>query len=474
MRIKFKFAAILYIMVLAFSCSSYKQDGGDNIFAFTHVNVIPMNKEMVLKDYTVIIQNGVITKLGSAKSLKVPEKATIIESKGKYLIPGLSDMHVHLEGDAWNIMYKPESKFTKEQINFDDILFLYIANGITTIDVMFAFPEHIELREKINNNEILGPQLVLSKMIDGAGKAWPPPLGTWVNNAKEAKSAVIEAHKLGFDRIKVYSFLDKESYDSIITTAKGLNIPVDGHIPLSTSVEHVIASGQNMITHSEEIMKFAKDYTPEQIEYFASFVANSHTWLTATLTTSNNLISLFEYSEQEFSKTGTQYLHPMGTDIWNYIYNNLYKNVPQENRNAIHDGYKHFQIPFTYEFYKKGGKLLIGTDALIPSNVPGFSLHEELEQLVNIGLSPFEALKVSTTNTHEFLGELEIAGTIESGKKANLVLLDENPLERISNTKRIIGVMTHNQWISKKEIDQRLVEISISYSQLKKDRLNQK
>jgi cytosine/adenosine deaminase-related metal-dependent hydrolase len=184
-----------------------------------------MNREIVLNDQHVVVKDGHIVGMGLSSSTKIPEGATEIDAKGKFMIPALSDMHVHLEGDAWNIMYAPESRFTSEEIGFDDILFLYIANGITTIDVLFAFPEHIHLREKIKNNEMLGPRLILSRMIDGAGKGWPPPLGIWINNADEAKKAIIEIHKQGYDRVKVYSFLE-ESYDAIMD--EDLGIPVTG------------------------------------------------------------------------------------------------------------------------------------------------------------------------------------------------------------------------------------------------------
>ncbi len=459
---------IIFKIVIIITLSySYSEAQNNNTFVFVHANVIPMNKEIVLADYSVVVKDGKINKIGLSSSIKIPKGATVIDATGKFMIPSLSDMHVHLEGDAWNIMYPPGSKFTAEEINFNDILFLYIANGITTIDVLFAFPEHILLREKIKNNEMLGPRLILSRMIDGAGKAWPPPLGIWINNADEAKKAVIEIHKQGYDRIKVYSFLDRASYDTIIATAKSLNIPVDGHIPFSTSVEHVLLSGQDMIAHIEEIMKFAKDYSPEQVSYYASLIAKTSTWVTSSLILNRNLNALLKDSASEFSKPGTEYLHPMGLGIWRYVYQNLYKPISEKNRLQLIDGYNSFQKRFAYEFYKKGGKLLIGTDALVPSTLPAFSLHEELEELVGAGLSPFEALKISTTNTYEFLGESDIAGTIEPGKIASLVLLDENPLENISSTRKIFGIMTQNRWIPKIEINKRLKEIRDSYAKLR-------
>jgi imidazolonepropionase-like amidohydrolase len=446
---------------------SYSEAQNNNTFVFAHVNVVPMNKEVVLSDYSLIVKGGKIAEVGLSSSIKIPKGATVINAKGKFIIPALSDMHVHLEGDAWNIMFPPESKFTSEEINFNDILFLYIAKGITTIEVMSALPEHILLREKIKRNEIIGPRMILSRMIDGAGKAWPPPICTWVNNAGEAQKAVEEMHAQGYDRVKVYSFLDKESYDAIIATAKRLGMPVDGHVPLSTSVEYVLQSGQNMIAHPEEVMKFAKSYSPEQVDYYSSLIAKSNTWLTSTLIIHRNLNALLKDSASEFSKPGTEYLHPMGLGIWKYIYQNLYKPIPEANRVKLINGFNLFQKPFVYEFYKKGGKLIIGTDPLMPSTLPGIALHEELELLVGTGLRPYEALRVSTTNTYEFLGERDIAGTIEPGKNANLVLLDENPLENISNTRKIFGVMTQNRWIPKIEIDQRLNEIADSYTKLR-------
>jgi hypothetical protein len=376
-------------------------------------------------------------------------------------------MHVHLEGDAWNIMFPPESQFTPEEINYDDILFLYIAKGITTIEVMSAFPEHILLREKIKRNEMLGPRMILSRMIDGAGKAWPPPISTWVNNPDEAKKAVLEMRAQGYDRVKVYSFLDKASYDTIIATAKRLGMPVDGHVPLSTSVEYVLSSGQNMIAHPEEIMKFAKGYNPEQVAYYASLIAKSNTWVTSTLIIHRNLNALLRDSASEFSKPGVEYLHPMGRGIWEYIYTHLYKPIPEAERARLLNGFNSFQKPFVYEFCKQGGKLLIGTDPLMPSTLPAFALHDELCELVSAGLHPYAALRAATTNASEFLGELDIAGTIEPGKRADLLLLDENPLQDISNTKRIAGVMTQNKWISKKDIEKRLKEIRESYATLR-------
>lgn len=459
--------ALVYTLLCSVATA---QQGGKTIF--THVNVIPMDRDIILKDYTVIVSNGKIERLGPSATIKIPQGANVVNARGKFMIPALSDMHVHTEGDAWNIIYPEGQKLSEKEMDFNDILFLYIANGITTIDILFAFPEHLAIREKIKNNEMTGPRLILSRMIDVEGKGWPSPLGVKISDAAAAKSAVIEMHQQGYDRVKVYSFLSKEEYDTITAVAKRLNMPVDGHVPFSVSVEHVLESGQNMIAHAEEIMKFAKSYDAQQVNYYATLIANSKTWVTSALILNKNLNSLLIDSASQFAKPGTEYLHPMARDLWSYLYQYIYKPIPKEHQQDLIDGYRNFLKPFVYEFYKKGGKLLIGTDALVPSTLPGFSLHEELAELVDAGLRPYEALRVSTTNTYEFLGEMNSAGTIEKGKIANLLILDANPLENILNTKQIFGVMTQNKWLPKHTIDLRLKEIKELYAKQEKARKN--
>jgi len=468
-KIKLIKTGILLILIsLTYSSSIFSQAVNNNSYAFTHVNVLPMNKEIVLTDYTVIVKEGIISEIGSASSVNITKGVTVIDAKGKYMIPGLSDMHIHLEEDSWNLMFPPESKYSLEDSDFSNLMFLYLANGVTTVEIMSALPGHIILRDKIKKGKILGPRLVLSRMIDGPDKAWPPPISTWVKNPTEAKKAVEDAHKEGYDRMKVYSFLDKETYDKIIITAKELNMGVDGHVPLALSVEYVLEAGQNSIVHSEEVLKFANgDFSKEKINYFAKTIAKSNTWITPTLITSNRIISVFENAEKVMSCPEAKYLNPMTIGIWSFISNNLYKPIPENARKNIRDGYELFQIPFTYEFHKAGGKILTGTDALLPGIVHGFSIHDELKELVDVGITPFEVLKASTTNSYEFLNELNKGGTIEKGKLANLVLLDKNPLEDISNTRKIFGVLLQNKWISKEEIKTRLNKISEKYDKLK-------
>jgi cytosine/adenosine deaminase-related metal-dependent hydrolase len=263
-----KFLIICFAIVVIASLFYFKpyQDGradrepyfsADDAVAFVYVNVIPMDREVILFDQTVVIEEGRIREIGPASSTKVQTGTTIIDAHGQFLLPALSDMHVHLLGPAWNPIFPPEAQFEANELDFNKLLFLYVANGVATVQVMMAFPEHVLICEQIRRGEILGPRLILDRMIDGPGKAWPPPLSDWVATAAEARQAVIDAKETGYDKMKVYSFLSQECYDSIVATAEEVGMPVEGHIPMDLSVEYVLDAGQNSIAHAEEVMKHA-------------------------------------------------------------------------------------------------------------------------------------------------------------------------------------------------------------------------
>jgi hypothetical protein len=364
-----------------------------------------------------------------------------------------------VEGDAWNIMFPPERKFSEQDLDFEQILFPYLANGITTVQVMSALPEHIALRDRINKGDILGPSLYLYRMIDGPGPTWPPPINTQVATPEEAHQIVMASKDAGYDGMKVYTFLNRECYDAILTTAKDIGMPVIGHVPNAISVEHTIASGQKLIAHTEEVMRQAHgDYSTERIEYFAEIITQNGIWITPTLTTSHKILGLFDNLERALSNPDMRYLHPMARGIWSFLIENIYLPIPAEHRQFIRRGFEEFQRPFTKALHEHGARLMTGTDVLMPTNIAGFSIHDELRELVDVGLTAYEALKTATTHPMEYLGASDDAGTINIGKRADLVLLNANPLEDISNTRKINGVLCQEEWLSQENIKRKLGE----------------
>ena len=433
-----------------------------SVFAFVHANVIPMDVERVLDDQTVLVVNGRIVAVGPSSSVRVPGAALRVDATGRYLLPALSDMHVHLLSNAWSMMLSPEAKAASAVIPDEQFLFPYLANGVTTVQVLSATPEDAAVRERIRRGELLGPRMILAPLIDGPKKAWPPPISTWVGNADEARDAVLRAKRLGYDKIKVYSFLSKESFDAIVVAAHELDMDVIGHVPMALSVEYVIAAGQRLIVHSEELDKHARgDHSPARIGYFADLMVRSGTWMMPTLVTSRSFVELFDDRAAVLGRPEAAYFrHPMEQGVWSFMVDSLYLQLPPQARQSIRDGLEEFQRPLTRVFHAKGGKLLAGSDAPWPGLVPGYALHRELREMVDVGLTPFEALRTSTTNPFEYLGENDRAGTIAVGQHSDLLLVDSNPLEDISATTRVAGVLMRGRWIGKSEIDRRMRELA--------------
>ena len=429
--------------------------------AFIHAAVVPMDRERILEDQTVVLVNGRVAAIGPSARVKVPPKAFRIDARGRYLLPALSDMHVHIEGESWNALLSAKARAASKSVPFEDFLFPYVANGVTTVQVLSGTRELLPVRAQIAGGELLAPRLILARMIDGPDKAWPPPLSTWVSTADEARRATRQAKADGYDKMKVYSFLTKETYDAVIATAKEQHMDVIGHIPYALSVEYVVDAGQKMIAHTEEVAKHAHgDYSAGKIAYFAGRIADGGVWMTPTLVTTRRILDEFSDPNGLFASPEAAYVrHPMQTEIWSFI-SNMYKDIPPEHRTKLLDDFEKFQRPFTKVFHDKGGQLMTGTDSLLPRLVPGFALHQELKEFVDVGLTPYEALRASTTVPYEYLGEARDAGTIEVGKRPDLLLVDANPLEDVAAASKITGVLMRGRWISRQEIDRRMRSIA--------------
>ena len=433
--------------------------------AFIHASVIPMNEERILRDHTVVVSAGRIVAIGPSELAEVPDGAFVVDAAGRYLLPAFCDMHVHLLGEAWNMMLPAHERLVASEVPWEIFLFPYVANGVTLVQDLFSPPEHLVLRERIARGDVLGPRLVLARMMDGPGKAWPPPLGVWVASPEEASEAVRRAKADGYDKVKVYSFLEKESYDAIVSTAKELNMDVIGHIPMSVSFEYVVEAGQKLIAHSEELAKHAGEGSSrEKIDEMTEMMAQRGVWLIPTLTTTESIIEIFDDPEGLVSRPEAVYYgHPMERGVWSFVLENLYMQIPAEGQREIRECYERFQRPLTLSFHEKRGKLLAGSDTVLPGLVSGFALHRELVELVAAGLTPYEALRTSTTMPFEYLGESDRRGTIEVGKESDLVLIGANPLMNIANASKVEGVLIQGRWIGEEEIEKKMESIANSF-----------
>lgn len=417
-------------------------------FVFNNVNVVALTDDSIQKNQVVIIRDDLIQSISNAKEATLPKNALIIEGSGKYLMPGLADMHVH--------------------INSEVDLFLFISHGVTTVQNMWGydnfrlrmmgFPDQLKLRDKINRGELLGPTIYTSGPIL-EGEPLTQPFMKKVLDKKKAIGQVIAQKQKGYDFIKVYDHLNESSYYSIINTANELDMPVKGHVPVSVGIDGILSSGQISIDHLTGYIDpdAAEFIIPEDlIHEYATRSQEAGIWNCPTMVIWQKRVPLEKISEME-KHPGMLYLNFMQRFFLKMSIKALQKSITYEGDYTSR--MKEIDFKMVKSLHNAGAKLLLGTDCGNPFVFPGWSVHEELGYLVDAGLTPYEAILTGTKNAADHLGKSERFGTVETGKIADLLLVDDNPLEDVANVGKISGVMVRGAWYSKSEIDEILMKL---------------
>lgn len=410
------------------------------VVAFRNVNVIPMTHETVLHDQTVIIRGDRIDTIGPSSDVKIPRRATKIDGQGKFLMPGLCDLHIHLFGGREGNPI---------------VLKLYAANGVTTVLNMRGMRGALELREQIAAGEVFGPTLYTTS----------PILGNTSPNPKTRAKGIEAVEKFvqqGYDFIKVYNLIPKEGYEGIIEAADRLGVPVVGHAVRSVGIEGAIQSGQH-IAHMEEVIYgyFKDDLDEAKIEPLARRFKEAGISIIATLTAYHNIIRQVEDIDEILASPGIEFVPERITKPWQPDRNRYLARFDLQTIERRLGPEFAFQQNIVRIFTEVGVPVLVGTDATIPIVIPGYSTHQELREFVDAGLSPYQALAAGTSKAAKFLGDAEKFGTIEEGKRADLILLNANPLDDIGHTEDIAGVMLRGEWFDNSAISQMLEEIRV-------------
>lgn len=395
-------------------------------YAFIDVNVITMTDEEILPHQTVLVANGRITEIGPSVEIDVPANAVRIPAPDHYLMPGLADMHIHLRDESY--------------------LALLLANGVTTVRNMDGRPEHLLWRAQIANGERRGPRIFTAGPIVDELPAHLPT-DHLMETPEGAAQIVAEQQAQGYDFIKVYDGLTLGAYANIMTAAQAAHMPVVGHIPNSLSGMDAILAGQRSIEHLEGYFGVYADQLPTLLQA----TVEHDVWNCPTLTmlqrmtpTADGAFTIAQQAMLDYMPTTTLETWWMPSNFADVGY--TYRSVKAANLAMVHD------------LYQAGAPLLLGTDAPMPCAVPGFAVHQELQNLVDAGLSPYAALQTATTNPARFLNRLNDVGTVTEGKQADLLLLAANPLVDIANTTQIAGVMMQGQWLSAAVLQQMLNE----------------
>ncbi|MFK8031512.1 MAG: amidohydrolase family protein [Gammaproteobacteria bacterium] len=441
---------------------------------FTNVNVLSPDGERFVPNQSVRVNEGLIVSIQNSATLSSSEQitGTHIDATGKYLIPGLTDTHVHL----WK--------------SPNDLL-LYVANGVTQIRELIGEEDHLQWRKDIQRGH-LGPDMFIASPrigsfggVEGFFMEWSQGFMN-INGADEADKEVRKLHRQGYDAVKIYSHISRETYFAVVKTAKELNMRIIGHVPFALGLDDVYTD-QESIAHLEELMNALNrefgGFKSATAEDFLTFVRKRSDDVAQKLRDNDMAVSttlwlVESFVKQKFDLDGVlssvelEYENP-GISEWTprvpegglgwlpgvnrYARSGYLTQEEAEARRTFWVTYAEACRIILRSLVKEGVMIMTGTDANLPPTVPGFSLHDEFTSLVKAGMSTSEVLNAATAQPANWLNNN--AGYLEPGKRANMVLLEANPLEDIGNTRAIDSVVLNGKLLERKVLDAMLLAV---------------
>lgn len=447
-----KLMLLLGICLACVAATAQPVDSRQRDIVIQHVNVVPMDTERVLADQTVVIRNGAVVAV--TPRAKFNKGALIIDGTGKYVMPGLAEMHAHVPPTA-------------DMEPMKEVLTLFAANGITTIRGMLGHPKHLELRAQLNNGAMLGPHFYTTG---------PSFNGMSVTSPEAGAEMVRRQKAAGYDFLKLHPGLTRQKFDAIAAAAQQAGIPYVGHVSFGVGVWHAAASHYSTIDHLdgfvEGLVPGIEQMTEQQAGLFGLWLADkadtaripalmralkeNHVWVVPTQSLAERWFAPAFTPEVFRATPEAKYMKPETVAQWSESKTNLVNNAQYDP--ASFERYLALRRKLILACQRHGVGLLLGCDAPQVFNVPGSSTHYELQYLVRAGLTPYEALRTGTVNVATYLQKPN-TGVVRDGAAADLILLNGNPLQDVSQTRNIEGVILKGHWLSKTTIDEQLKQL---------------
>jgi hypothetical protein len=419
-----------------------------SVVAITGVTVVPMDRERSIVDQTVIIRGDRIAEIGPAAKVQVPDGATRVDGRSKFLMPGVAEMHAHIPGGN-----------TPDDL-VDRVLTLFAANGVTTIRGMLGDPKHLPLRTAVAKGERLGPTIYTSGPSFNGNSAPSPDVA--VKMVQEQKAA-------GYDFLKVHPGVPLAAFDAMAAEANKLRISFSGHVPADVGLARALAAKFHSIDHIDGYLEYAvRDDAPVDkknpgffgVNYAAHLdsaklqkaVADTKragVWIVPT----QGLLEIFmsaDTPDEMRRYPGVQYLPASVVDNW-VKQRTTFMSGPDFNR-AANERFLVERRKLLKALHDAGVDILLGSDAIQTFSVPGFSLQREMQSMARAGLTPYQIYVTGTRNVARFFGREKEVGTVDIGKIADLVLVDADPLKDVGNFAKQTGVLVRGRWLTRAEL----------------------
>ena len=412
------------------------QQQSADLVAFTNVNVIPMDTDGVLRGQTVVVQGDRIKAIGRTSRVSVPSGATLIDGSGKYLMPGLAEMHGHMPGGDLE----------------ETVMFLYVANGVTTVRGMLGQDFHLELRRKAQAGEIIAPTLYM---------AGPSFNGNSVSSPDQAAEMVRRQKEQGWDLLKIHPGLTVPQYDAMARTASEVGIRFGGHVPADVGLRHAIEMGQETFDHLDGFIEyldaFDRPIDEAELDELVRLVRGGGAWVVPTMVLWDvGIIGRGDDRAME-NYPEMRYWPAAGVRGWSRRQADRARAARQDPERA--DLWATNRMRVLKALADGGAGVLMGTDSPQIFSVPGFSLHREMEAMAQAGMTPYQILVSGTRAVGDYFRRHDSFGTVAVGRRADLILLNSNPLRDVGNIRDRAGVMVRGQWLPEDMIQERLAQI---------------
>ena len=442
------------------ACSTSQAAPGTT--AFANVYLIPMDREGLLEDQTVVVVDDRIAEVGPSSEVTVGPGATVIEGSGRYLMPGLAEMHAHVP---------PGDNPPREAV--EDILFLYLANGVTTIRGMLGSPYQIPLAEELATGDLLGPTFYV-----GA----PSINGTSAPDPKTAERLVRAHREAGYDLQKIHPGVARETWDHMVTVAEQVGLTFGGHVPADVGLVHAIETGMSTVDHLDGYVQAVASadvvsqvnvgqtsleglvggVDERRIDDIVALSLEHDVYVVPTMYLWENLYGTAD-PEPFLNLPEMRYVSAQQREGWR----RQASGGPRAGPEAL-EAFFSLRKRILKELADSGVGVLMGTDSPQMFNVPGFALHRELRVMAESGMTNHRILESGTVAVgryvREHLGIDHAFGTVAVGQRADLVLLGSNPLEDLENLTDRLGVMVRGEWVSRAEIEAGLAALAAKHA----------